>query len=189
MRRQKVDVVECDDSLPVMVPRNDKALAPTTPERARRLRKHLVEALRAMRVMKERERSASSPQPELEGFVARVAIAACTLCKGWCCKGGGEHAYLDERTMARVRGAMPELDARAVLRMYLERVPQVGYEGSCLFHGEQGCTLPRSLRSDVCNSYFCGGLGTYVTSGDAATPVVIIAGEGQKMRTSPVLEP
>lgn len=34
-----------DDSLPVMVPRNEKALVAIAPERVRRLREHLIEAL------------------------------------------------------------------------------------------------------------------------------------------------
>jgi hypothetical protein len=176
-----------DDSVPVMVPRSDKVLKPTSPERVRRLRKHLVAALRTLRTMKNPERIASPLRPEPEGFAARVAHAACSLCKGRCCTGGGDHAYLDERTMARVRGARSELDARAVLQLYVERVPAVGYDGSCVFHGKQGCMLDRSLRSDVCNSYFCSGLASYVTGGDATTPVVVIAGEGDKMRTSSVL--
>jgi hypothetical protein len=32
-----------DDNLPVMVPRNEKALVAIAPERVRRLRKHLIE--------------------------------------------------------------------------------------------------------------------------------------------------
>jgi hypothetical protein len=91
--------------------------------------------------------------------------------------------------MARVRRTRLALDARAVLRPYVERVPELGYGGSCIFHGKQGCTLDRSLRSDVCNSYFCGGLQSYMTGGDATTPTMIIAGVGDKMRTSPILMP
>ena len=191
MRRKNLDAIADDGSQPVMVPRSDKTLTPTSPERARRLRAHLVGLLRASRTMKDREDSASPLHPVAEpvGFAARVAREACSLCKGWCCKGGGDHAYLDEQTMARVRGARPELEARGVLRLYVESVPTVGYEGSCVFHGKLGCTLARSLRSDVCNSYFCAGLATYVTGGDAVTPAVVIAGEGHRMRTSPVLMP
>ena len=171
----------------VMVPLNQTPLAPTPAERVRRLRKHRVASLRAMRTMKHPERAASPLRQEPEGFVGLVARTACSVCRGWCCKGGGEHAYLDERTMLRVRRAREELDARAVLRLYLERVPAVGYEGSCVFHGAEGCTLDRSLRSDVCNSYFCSGLGNYVTGGSGSTGVVVIAGEGDKMRMSPML--
>jgi hypothetical protein len=88
-----------------------------------------------------------------------------------------------------VRSERPELDTRAVVQLYGKRVPVVGYEGSCVFHGKHGCTLDRSLRSNVCNSYFCSGLHNYMSGGDAATSVVVIAGEGGKIHTSPVLPP
>ena len=189
MRRLKLDADAEDDSLPVMVPRNDKAVVPTSNERVRRLRKHLVVALRALRTIKNHKRSVSPLRPEPEGFAGRVARAACSLCKGWCCRNGADHAFLDEGTMARVRRARLTLDARAVLRLYVERVPEVGFEDSCIFHGKQGCTLDRSLRSDVCNSYFCDGLQSYLTDDDAMTPTMIIAGVGDKTRTSPILMP
>lgn len=187
MRRHNLEAIADDGSQPVMVPRSEKTLAPTSPERGRRLRKHLIAALRALRTMRDAERA--PPPPEPEGFAERVAQTACTMCKGWCCKGGGDHAYLDEQTMARVREDRPDLHARAVLLLYVERVPKVGYGGSCVFHGKEGCTLTRALRSDVCNRYFCAGLEAFVQGGDVTTPAVVIAGEGNKMRTSPVLMP
>jgi hypothetical protein len=184
MRRR--DPAADDDSQPVMVPRSERVLVPTPPERARRLRKHLIVTLRSM---KDRDRPTANTRPEPVGFMALVAQAACTLCKGSCCKGGGDHAYLDEQTMARTRRARPDLGRRAIVRLYVDRVPTTGYDGSCLFHGARGCTLTRSLRSDVCNNYFCAGLEAYVTGGDPETHVLIIAGEGDGMRTSPVLKP
>ncbi|HUO41071.1 MAG TPA: hypothetical protein VMU34_25945, partial [Mycobacterium sp.] len=81
---------EADDDLPVMVPLNERALVRMHPERIRRLRKHLVQSLRAMRTMKRPVESASPLRPEPEGFVGQVARAACALCRGFCCKGGGE---------------------------------------------------------------------------------------------------
>jgi hypothetical protein len=189
MRRLKLNADGEDDSLPVMVPRNDKAAVPISHDRVKRLRKHLVVALRSVRTIKTPKHSVSPLRSEPEGFAGRVARAACSLCKGWCCGNGADDGFLDEGTMARVRRARLALDARAVLRLYVERVPDFGYEGSCIFHGKQGCTLDRSLRSDVCNSYFCGGLQSYMTGGDAMTPAMIIAGVGDKMRTSPVLMP
>jgi hypothetical protein len=77
---------------------------------------------------------------------------------------------------------------RALLRLYLQLSP-VAYRASCIFHESRGCTLDRSMRADVCNSYFCRGLGTFPKSRDHETPTVIIAGEGEKIRTSPVLMP
>ncbi len=171
----------------VVVPRNGKALVPMSPDRVRRLRKHLVDSLRGERAIKHPERSASPLRPEPEGFAGLVARTACALCKGWCCKGGEEHAYLDERTMARVRRARPELDARAVMRLYTDCVPPVNFQDSCVFHAPAGCTLDRGLRSDVCNSYFCSGLGHFVKREDSHGSVVVIAGEGEAAHTSAVL--
>jgi hypothetical protein len=50
MRRRSLSVD--DDSLPVIVPRNDKALVPMSAARVRRLRKHLVETLREAKALK-----------------------------------------------------------------------------------------------------------------------------------------
>jgi hypothetical protein len=178
---------DAGDNQAVMVPLNRRALVPRDPERVRRLRKHLVQSLRAMRMMKRPVESASPLRPEPEGFLGTLARAACGLCKGWCCKGGGEHGYLDERVMARVRQARPELDASAVIRLYTERVPVSGYAGSCIFHAESGCTLDRSLRSDVCNSYFCTGLGNLVKIGQAPTKAIIVATQDGETCMSPVI--
>jgi hypothetical protein len=173
----------------VMVPLNRRSLTAMDLERIRRLRKHLVQSLRGMRTMKRPLESASPLRPEPEGFIGAVARAACSLCRGFCCKGGGDHGYLDERVMVRVRQSRPELDARAVMRLYVERVPAEGYAGSCVFHGEKGCTLDRSLRSDVCNSYFCTGLGNFVKGSGSPTGAIVIATQDGETRMSPVLTP
>ena len=94
MRRHNFDTAD-DESLPVMVPRNEKAAVPISPERVRRLRKHLVVVLRALRRMKNSECSASPLRPEPKGFAGRVAHTACSLCKGSCCENGKNHAFLD----------------------------------------------------------------------------------------------
>ena len=115
-----------------MVPRSDKALVPMSAARVRRLRKHLVEMLREAKVLKK----APSPYPpEPTGFAARVARAACALCRGWCCRNGGDD-LLDDQTMARVRRDRPQLDAQALLQIYVARVPGLAYRDSCIFHGK-----------------------------------------------------
>ena len=143
------DIGADDDSHPVMVPRNDKALMAVSLERVRRLREHLIKELRGLRMAKHSERFASPARPEPTGFAARVAHTACSLCKGWCCRNGDDDAFLDDRTLARVRLANPDMTERAILRLYLDRVPPVTYRDSCIFHGKQGCTLDRSLRADA----------------------------------------
>ena len=178
-----------DDSQPVMVPRNDKPLVAVSPQRARRLREHLIKELQDLRKAKHLERFASPVRPEPAGFAARVVQTACSLCKGWCCRNGGDDGFLDDRTLARVRLSNPGMTENALLRLYVDRVPAVAYPDSCIFHGSRGCTLDRSMRADVCNSYFCGGVSTYLKSEDLESPTMIIAGEGDKMRTSQVLVP
>jgi hypothetical protein len=171
-----------DDTVPVIVPRNDRRLIPTPPERVKNLRQRLAALLTQMRA----NEPASSVQPGLDGFATRVATAACTLCKGWCCKNGDDDGFLDEATLAR---AWPDMTADAIIHMYVERVPDIGYEGSCIFHGEKGCTLPRHFRSNVCNVYFCGGLHAFIQSDEKAGPTIVIAGELDSMRLSPILKP
>jgi hypothetical protein len=178
---------KADGPTTVAVPLSRKKLSPTSPERVRRIREHLVRSLRDLRTMKCPEQNASPLRPEPPGFAGEVARVSCSLCGGFCCKGGGEHAYLDERDLARVRQARPELEARAIIRLYIERVPAEGYDGSCVFHGPQGCTLDRSLRSDVCNSYFCNALRDFVNAARGADSVVVVAGNGEETRRSDVL--
>jgi hypothetical protein len=177
-----------EDCEPVVVPRNDKLLAAVAPERVRRLREHLIEILRKMRPAKPWVHFVSLARPNPTGFPARVAQTACSLCKGWCCRNGDDNGFLDELTLTRLRVATPDMTEGAILWLYLARVPAAAYRDSCIFHGKQGCTLDRSLRADICNSYFCGSLGAYMKTG-AIGPIRVIAGEGDKMRTSPVLTP
>jgi hypothetical protein len=167
----------------VSVPFQDSPLEPPAPERVRRLRRHLVESLRDLREARRPDRLIRPTTAEPAGFAAEVVRAGCATCQGFCCKGGGEHAYLDEHTMARVRRDNPDLDARGVIRLYVEALAPLSWRGSCLFHGRHGCTLPRSLRADLCNSYYCNGLRDYLQRDDEPDRVEIIAernGQGRR---------
>lgn len=166
----------------VMLPSYRGTLAPAAPERVRRLRKCLVENMRAARERPSnvREAATAAVTPEPAGFRGDVARAACTLCAGWCCRNGGEHAYLEGRDLARVRRERAELDARAILRLYADAAANPSYAGSCVFHGAQGCTLDRSLRSAICNSYFCKGLEAVVKAEMLpGTAIVLSAADGR----------
>ena len=180
---------DADDSQPVMVPRNDQRLAPVSPERIRRLRQHLIDIILDLRRAGAMKPMASAVAPEPDGFAGVVARAACTLCKGSCCRHGDDNGYIDDRALARVQLENPRLSDEAIVRRYLNRVPTIAYRDSCIFHGKRGCTLDRSMRADICNTYFCGGLRAYVQSGAAPEPTVVIAGDNEKMRVSPVRVP
>ena len=166
----------------VRVPFQDSPLEPPPQDRVRKLRRHLVESMRDLREVKRPERLIQSATPEPSGFAAEVARAGCATCQGFCCRGGGEHAYIDERTMARVRRDRPDLDARGVIRLYRDALAPLAYRGSCLFHGPGGCTLPRPLRAELCNSYYCNGLRDFLRRGDEPRHVMVVAARGGEER-------
>lgn len=178
------DVTMTEPVRTVAVPAYAGTLAQAARDRVRRLRRHLIEAMRAERELKPRDGPAPREVREPAGFAAVVTDAACALCRGWCCGKGGEHAYLDGPSMARVRRARPDLDARAILRLYAKAAADPAYVNSCVFHGAQGCTLDRSLRSDLCNRYFCSGLAAFLRENAGADSVTLVAGSGTSTRRS-----
>ena len=173
----------------VEVPAYAGTLAPPERDRIRLLRRNLVEAMRHAREIKPRRGAADRPAPEPTGFVGQVARAACALCRGWCCSKGGEHAYLDGPSLARIRRARPDLDAWGILRLYTGAVADPAYAGSCVFHGAQGCTLDRALRSNLCNEYFCNGLSAVVKQGRAPARAMVVAARDEVRRTSALVSP
>ena len=178
-----------EDCLPVIVPRNEKRLVRVSADRIRRLREHLISILQDLHGMRHAGRAASPSCPEPSGFPATVASTACSLCKGVCCKNGGDDAFLDYQVIVRLRMAdSPRGDAE-IVSLYLERVPESAYEGSCIFHSKIGCTLDRSMRANICLAYFCGGLTSYMKNRADEEPTVVIAGEADAMKVSPVLRP
>jgi hypothetical protein len=88
---------------------------------------------------------------------------SCGTCGGACCTAGGTHAFLKEDSLLRIRaqraGGAEAADTPAAIRaLYAAALPAEHYHDSCVFHARAGCTLPRGLRSNLCNRYQCGGL-------------------------------
>ena len=128
--------------------------------------------------------AASGPAP------SPASRAACATCRGQCCAHGGEHAYLDEDTIRRVARAWPELGARGVAALYRTRLDKQSFAGSCVFHGAQGCRLPRELRSDLCNEFYCNALKLFLREHGASPPrrLRILAGSADAVQRSMVVE-
>ena len=101
----------------------------------------------------------------------------CGICKGDCCKEGGNEAYLTVFTIKRVRESQPDLSAGEIFNEYLSRVSNITIGNSCINHTESGCALPRQLRSDTCNNFFCDELGNLVDKFEnepSKAPVLLI---------------
>jgi hypothetical protein len=149
---------------------------PPSPDRVRRFRRHLVASLRDLRQAKRPERLIQSPVPSPQADAEPVLRAGCTACRGFCCLGGEEHAYLDERSMARVRRDRPDLTEGGVIAAYVAQIAKLSFRDSCLFHGEAGCTLRPDMRARLCDSFFCSPLKDFLRSGVPAADVTIVAG-------------
>ncbi len=110
--------------------------------------------------------------PEVGAADSRFPERLCGVCGGGCCAGGGNHAYLSEATIQRVVAANPDLDFARLRAAYLGHLAQRTIPGSCVHHTRAGCSLPRSLRSDICNSYACETLKHLQISLQAKDPPV-----------------
>jgi len=94
----------------------------------------------------------ASPGPALPGRV-------CAFCGGRCCRHGAfTHAFVDRTLLQRWVDAHPGSTAQDAAADYAARLPREHVEGSCLHHGRDGCTLPREMRSDICNRHACDSL-------------------------------
>ena len=88
----------------------------------------------------------------------RALATGCATCRGWCCRRGGTHAFLDAARIRRLFREHPELTESAVVDLYRSHLGDRHLEGGCVFQGETGCELPREIRGDTCNRYHCPDL-------------------------------
>jgi hypothetical protein len=128
-----------------------------TMERRERYRAHLEQ------IIAEANRMDSAALPAASGPVAPAIASSmtgrlCALCGGGCCTRGGEKAYLGPETMRRFMDAQRALSTDEVVAAYLDRVAEKTQTGSCINHTGQGCSLPKEMRSDICNRFSCESL-------------------------------
>jgi hypothetical protein len=101
----------------------------------------------------------------------------CAVCKGACCNNGWHDAYIRKETILRYIANFPATHPDAVTRAYMANMADRAYEGSCVYHTEQGCCLPREMRSDTCVGFRCESqveLHRLFDNGDAPEVVVLI---------------
>lgn len=169
---------EVDDVTVSVVPYQNRPLLPTTPKQQRRF----WDQLERLMDFAFREEPGIVRYDREDAEQGPLMDAACILCKGHCCLQGGPHnAFLEiediQRFRVRHRGATRE-DIRAA---YREQMPEMTIVMSCVFHGSLGCTLPREMRSQLCNSFVCRGQSV-LAQGKAAdkTAAVILAAPQSK---------
>jgi hypothetical protein len=143
------------------LPANDRRTGNLPARRRRRLRDHLSRLVSAAAEQAASHRHAPPParsEPAEGADLLAVLAAGCATCRGHCCPLGGDQAFLDVATLRRYLAEHPGARPRDVLEAYLAHVPERTYRGSCVYHTTQGCALPRDMRADLCNQWYCGGL-------------------------------
>ena len=109
-------------------------------------------------------------------YLKPISDNLCTLCKGGCCASGKEHAYLSVFSMRRFMDSNPELTSNEILDLYLSHINTESINNSCINQTATGCSLPRDLRSDICNGYYCDPLKKYHNNMlQLDTPKVVLA--------------
>ena len=99
------------------------------------------------------------PLPEEE---ASLLGYACATCKGNCCGLGSTHAFQDYPSLENYLCTQPkDLSEDELKEAYRGYMPTQSYRNACVFQGNQGCTLPREMRSFTCNNYRCAELSNY----------------------------
>ncbi len=87
-----------------------------------------------------------------------ILSLVCAVCRGSCCKNGGDHGYVKVDALVRYMRQHPELQQHQVLEEYLSFLPKKTYEDSCVYHTRLGCSLPRYMRFEGCKFFACHGL-------------------------------
>ena len=175
----------------VPLPSNEHRLIPADSDRRERHRQYLLKIVRQARENKDEGDEAETQAPTNDiapGEELPVFGYACRLCGGECCSTGGDTAWLESATIRRVLstkalGIKSNLDDREIVEAYLAYFPQSSFENSCIYHAAGGCTLPRKIRSNVCNQYLCIGLSELVSAWrECRNPFVVAKISGMQIK-------
>lgn len=153
------------------LPRGVEDPAAATPERRKRFQAHLEAVIAEAESLPENGGIEAIPEERYKGAMERNHRVTelleqqpalqerydqlCGVCRGGCCAAGEEHAYLTAHTIRRLLDADAALTGADLLATYLEHAPHESMERACFLQTPTGCAMPRELRSDVCNGYFC----------------------------------
>ncbi len=154
-----------------IVPQNYAPSRKLPTRRRRALRAHLEHVLQQAIAHQEAvDEGTEQPRPPLPALVppskevGEVMLHACVGCRGSCCRTGDDHAYITPYTMLAYRCAHPNADIDEILDAYLSHVPKNTLQNGCVYQHATGCTLPRDMRGDTCNRFYCDGLREFEQS-------------------------
>lgn len=158
------------DFVAIPIPSNPYHTTPLPPARRDALRAHLTEkasaAMERLRVgdmeplplVRERATSAWAMLPPASAAMQHVLSAACATCRGSCCSVGANHAFIDVDTMQSYIEQHPDDSLEQIIDAYMAPIAEATMSIGCIYQVEQACTLPRGMRSTLCNGYYCESL-------------------------------
>ena len=132
----------------VVLPAMEVGMETVTPRRKNELAANIEAELYARR---DRTKVPQTPTPLDDASL----LAVCRTCRGACCKAGEDHAFLTRAVLSRVKAERRVATEALLLESYLDHVPETARRGSCIYHGAEGCALPRAMRSETCNRFLC----------------------------------
>ena len=162
-------------SWPVVVtPYNGSVSQRLAASRRKKLQQHVAKVAAAVRTHLDAVAAgveAAKPAPERSApfadEVGAVLVQACIGCRGHCCRQGGDHAFISFDTIMHFMQNNPHHSVQEVVDAYVERLPRRSIRSGCVFQHVHGCTLPRDMRADLCNRYYCGALSEFRHAVDA----------------------
>jgi hypothetical protein len=145
---------------PEVVPANLRKIVNVPERRKRAFRNYLMDLVSQAAAV--RAGSADFPpgetaldcSPLLPALASQLA-RGCATCRGRCCNGGGDHAYLTIDTILGYMRSHPKQRPREVLDAYLSLLPNRAYQDSCVYQTENGCALPREMRAKISGDFYC----------------------------------
>lgn len=116
----------------------------------------------------------TSPAPADPAPGSVIGGRVCAFCGGRCCTlGAHRHAFIDRALLERHAGRATGGDVAAAARDYAAHLPREHALGGCVYQGREGCTLPRTMRADICNRYRCDPLLEAEREAGASAGVVL----------------
>lgn len=153
--RARLPAALAPEPLSLLLPSGPRRTRPLAAARRERYRAHLLHIVAEACGIETLE--VSRPMPPA-GSASTLQGQLCALCGGGCCTRGGERAYLSAATMRRFMDGQPQLSADEVVAACLDRLAVRTQTGFCINHTGTGCSLPKEMRSDICNRFSCESL-------------------------------
>jgi hypothetical protein len=168
--RARLPAMPEPEPLPLLLPTGPRRSRRVPQARRARYRLHLLRIIGEARALPAGEAPAAAAAEGASGG-SGMAGRLCAFCGGGCCTMGGEQAYLSAETMRRFMDGHPGWSDEEVLQAYLGRVATTTRAGSCINQTAAGCSLPREMRSDICNRFSCEPLARLEAARRGPQPV------------------